>query len=66
MPVAGAKVDVWQADDSGAYDNAGYRLRGYTLTDDSGRYAMETIVPGSTRAGHGISTSRCRCRAARC
>jgi protocatechuate 3,4-dioxygenase beta subunit len=46
MPVAGAKVDIWQADDGGAYDNAGYRLRGYTLTDDSGRYAMETIVPG--------------------
>ena len=45
-PVAQAKVDVWQADAAGAYDNAGYRLRGYVLTDAEGRYRFETIVPG--------------------
>ncbi|MCW5849671.1 MAG: dioxygenase [Anaerolineae bacterium] len=45
-PVAGARVDFWQADDKGQYDNAGYRLRGYQLTDAAGRYSMETIVPG--------------------
>jgi len=45
-PVAGAKVDVWQADSRGAYDNSGYTLRGYVLTDDMGRYRIETIVPG--------------------
>lgn len=45
-PVAGALVDVWQADDAGAYDNAGYRLRGHQFTDDHGRYRLETVVPG--------------------
>ncbi len=46
QPIAGAVVDVWQTDGAGVYDNAGYRLRGYTLTDDAGRYTMETVVPG--------------------
>src|SRR5690606_23880091 len=45
-PIAGAVVDFWQADGAGVYDNDGYRLRGYTLTDDAGRYTMETVVPG--------------------
>ncbi len=30
----------------GAYDNTGFRLRGYQLTDSAGRYSLETIVPG--------------------
>src|SRR5712692_7309917 len=46
QPVPQALVDVWQADDSGQYDNAGYRLRGHVLSDQSGRYQIETIVPG--------------------
>ena len=46
QPVAGAKVDVWQADATGTYDNTGYTLRGYVLTDGQGRYRFETIVPG--------------------
>ncbi len=46
QPVSGAKVDVWQADASGNYDNSGYTLRGYVLTDSEGRYSFETIVPG--------------------
>lgn len=46
QPIAGARVDFWQADDKGQYDNSGYRLRGYVLTDAAGRYSMETIVPG--------------------
>jgi protocatechuate 3,4-dioxygenase beta subunit len=45
-PVARAVVDVWHADDRGSYDNTGYRLRGHQLTDDAGRYRVETIVPG--------------------
>src|SRR5580765_65614 len=45
-PIPGAVVDFWQADDSGAYDNAGYRLRGHQLSDGAGRYRLETIVPG--------------------
>lgn len=46
-PVAGAVVDFWQADDLGAYDNEGYRLRGHQLTDERGRYRLETVVPGN-------------------
>lgn len=45
-PVAGAFVDLWHADAHGAYDNAGYRLRGHLLTDAQGRYQFETIIPG--------------------
>jgi protocatechuate 3,4-dioxygenase beta subunit len=45
-PIPGARVDFWQADAAGQYDNQGFTLRGYQLTDDTGRYAMETVVPG--------------------
>ena len=45
-PVANAIVDLWHADDAGAYDNAGFRLRGFVKTDAEGRYAFQTIVPG--------------------
>jgi len=45
-PVAGALVDLWQADDGGEYDNKGFRLRGHVFTDAQGRYAFRTIVPG--------------------
>jgi protocatechuate 3,4-dioxygenase beta subunit len=46
QPVARALIDVWHADDRGAYDTAGFRLRGHQFTDDQGRYRLETIVPG--------------------
>jgi protocatechuate 3,4-dioxygenase beta subunit len=46
QPLANAKVDVWQADASGQYDNSGYRLRGYVMTDASGRFTIETVIPG--------------------
>lgn len=45
-PVSGAVLDFWQADDAGAYDNAGFRLRGHQVSDADGRYRLETIVPG--------------------
>lgn len=45
-PVAGAKIDFWQTDAAGEYDNEGYRLRGHQYTDAAGRYSLETIVPG--------------------
>ena len=32
-PLAGVKLDFWQADAEGTYDNAGYRYRGDLLTD---------------------------------
>ena len=46
QPVPGALLDFWQADAAGAYDNAGYRLRGHQFADENGRYELETIVPG--------------------
>jgi protocatechuate 3,4-dioxygenase beta subunit len=45
QPLPGVTLDFWQADDQGAYDNVGYRLRGHQLTDEAGRYRLETIVP---------------------
>jgi protocatechuate 3,4-dioxygenase beta subunit len=45
-PVAGALLDFWQADDAGAYDNAGFRLRGHQFTGVDGRYTLRTVVPG--------------------
>jgi len=46
QPISVAKLDFWQADDSGNYDNSGFRLRGHQFTDADGRYTLQTIVPG--------------------
>jgi protocatechuate 3,4-dioxygenase beta subunit len=55
-PVERALVDLWHADDSGAYDNDGFHLRGHQYTDAQGRYRFLTIVPaayeGRTRHYH--------------
>lgn len=45
-PIAGAKVDFWQADINGVYDNQGYTLRGYAIAGEDGYYNIETIEPG--------------------
>jgi protocatechuate 3,4-dioxygenase beta subunit len=45
-PLAGATLDVWQADDAGAYDNDGFQLRGVLETAADGTYEVFTIVPG--------------------
>ncbi|HEY3248524.1 MAG TPA: dioxygenase [bacterium] len=45
-PIAGARLDFWQADAQGTYDNAGYRLRGHQSTNAAGIYSLETILPG--------------------
>jgi hypothetical protein len=39
-------VDLWHADDGGAYDNRGFRYRGHVFTDAQGRYRFRTIQPG--------------------
>src|SRR5437660_9083030 len=46
QPIANAKLDFWQADGNGNYDNAGYTLRGWQLTDANGAYRLETVIPG--------------------
>jgi protocatechuate 3,4-dioxygenase beta subunit len=55
-PVANALVDLWHADESGDYDNTGFRYRGHQYTDAQGRYRFETIrpalYPGRTRHFH--------------
>jgi protocatechuate 3,4-dioxygenase beta subunit len=53
-PLAGALLDVWQADDRGArparYSDARtWRLRGRLYTAGDGSYDLRTIVPGHYR-----------------
>jgi protocatechuate 3,4-dioxygenase beta subunit len=45
-PVRGARLDFWQADSQGHYDDTGSRLRSHQFTGAGGRYRLETIVPG--------------------
>lgn len=45
--LAGAEVDVWQADSTGVYDFSNQFLgRGRVLTDANGRYTFKTVLPG--------------------
>jgi protocatechuate 3,4-dioxygenase beta subunit len=53
-PLAGALIEVWQADTRGAYtqvarnrkDDPGCLLRASLKTDAQGRYAFRTMLPG--------------------
>lgn len=55
-PLPGTIIEIWQADDKGNYDKKKpgdfleppppFHLRGMLLTDASGRYEIDTIVPG--------------------
>ena len=49
-PLAGAMLDVWQSNGIGEYSHfhpgvPEYNLRGRLVTDDSGRYEFQTVVP---------------------
>jgi catechol 1,2-dioxygenase len=49
-PLAGAEVDIWQADDQGYYSGFAPHLpdgnlRGVVVTDDEGRFEISTIQP---------------------
>jgi hydroxyquinol 1,2-dioxygenase len=49
-PIAGAKVEVWQADEDGYYDVqlpglSGHRARGVLRSDADGRLRFRTILP---------------------
>lgn len=48
LPIAGARVDFWQADVAGAYDleSSAANYYGYQVVDAKGRYALTTLVPG--------------------
>ena len=41
-PVAGARIEFWQAGPGGVYDN---RLRATVYSDQKGRYRLETSMP---------------------
>jgi protocatechuate 3,4-dioxygenase beta subunit len=45
-PLAGATVDLWQADAAANYDSVGYNFRGKVITDANGAYQFETVIPG--------------------
>jgi len=45
-PLAGALLDFWQADETGAYDSVTFLYRGHQFTDSEGRYELLTIIPG--------------------
>ena len=44
-PVANVLIDLWHADETGEYDNRGFRHRGHQFTDGEGRYQFRTIMP---------------------
>ena len=44
--VQGARLDFWQANGNGRYDNVGYVLRGHQFASKSGGYVVHTVVPG--------------------
>ena len=49
-PIAGATVDIWQANGTGEYSHFSAapegNLRGRLVTDDDGTFSVETVVPG--------------------
>lgn len=55
-PLAGALLDVWQADAAGRYDtlSADYRLRAIMMTDQDGRFGFTTVRPGNYPDANGI------------
>ena len=47
-PLENAKVEIWQCNTDGEYDNESehFHLRGKWMTDKEGRYSFKTILPG--------------------
>jgi protocatechuate 3,4-dioxygenase beta subunit len=41
-----AKVEIWQTDHFGHYDNEGYRFRTTLAADEKGAYRIESVLPG--------------------
>jgi len=42
----GAKVEVWQTDHTGHYDLKGFRYRAALISDNSGKYSFNSVMPG--------------------
>jgi len=59
-PLKDARLDVWQTDAAGHYDE-GFRFRGRQFTDARGRYQLDTRMPGpygGVRHIHFLLTTR--------
>lgn len=41
-----AKIELWQADNFGHYDNDGYRFRTILQPDSKGGYSVDSVMPG--------------------
>lgn len=52
--ISGAKIDIWQTDGKGRYDNSGYDFRGHVITNSKGEYLFNTVKPGEypSRTAH--------------
>jgi protocatechuate 3,4-dioxygenase beta subunit len=44
--IEGATIEIWQTNDAGIYDLAGYKYRAVLVADRSGQYAFDSIMPG--------------------
>jgi protocatechuate 3,4-dioxygenase beta subunit len=51
-PLPGARIEIWQADANGRYDERGFTLRGTLRADANGRFRVRTIVPGHYLNGY--------------
>jgi protocatechuate 3,4-dioxygenase beta subunit len=58
-PLVDAVLDIWQADEHGAYDNTGYKFRGKVRPDHHGCYLFETIVPADYQIADSPPDYRC-------
>lgn len=45
--IGGARVDVWHADEKGAYRTGAAALRAFQLTDAKGKFVFGTVMPGA-------------------
>jgi protocatechuate 3,4-dioxygenase beta subunit len=46
IPLPNIKIDIWQADPHGNYDNSGYNYRGHFFTGVDGSFSFITEEPG--------------------
>lgn len=52
LVIPNAEIDIWHANEAGAYDNNGFTLRGKTTSNAQGFYLFETILPGKYLNGN--------------
>jgi protocatechuate 3,4-dioxygenase beta subunit len=50
-PIADARIELWQADGAGVYDEDGFELRATLLSAADGTYQLRTVMPGNYMDG---------------